>query len=150
MATPARAASPGRSHPFGALRQSRSATPRAAPGARPRPESLTTPASATVTPMAAATGVVSPRRCARASSQNSTAPIGIRPASGLTPPEIHVNTGWNAHRSAAPAVSSGRSGNSSRSIASSASTVTIASRAPIPRMNVSASSVEPPTACVTP
>ena len=44
--------------------------------------------------MPAATGTVSPRRCARTISQNSTAPSGISSASGLTPAGIQVKTGW--------------------------------------------------------
>ena len=102
--------------------------------------------SASTRPIATAVRMSSPRRNARANSQNSTAPSAISIPSGLTPPEIHVNTGWNAQTSATPPVSSGRSGHSSRSSASSASTVMIASSAPWARMKVSASSVEPPAA----
>ena len=128
------------------LRQTSSATPAIQPGTKPSAAILVSSATASVSPSAAASHGVSPRRNARANSQNITQPAGISSASGLTPPEIHANTGCHAQINAASSARERLSGNSSSRNASTASTATPASSADAARSGVTASSVLPPAA----
>ena len=80
---------------------------RTSPGSSPSAAILVSTASASVSPSPTASHGVSPRRNARANSQNITQPVGISSASGLTPPEIHANTGCHAQISAASSAAGG-------------------------------------------
>ncbi len=99
-----------------------------------------------MTPIASATGSVSPRRAARSSNSSRSAAAALTPTSLFTDAPMNVNIGFSATISAAPTANRRRSPATSRAASSTNSTVSAASSAEAIRIAVSCVQIEAPPA----